>query len=389
MISGGPGTGKTRILRAIIDAQLRSYPDTNIVCAAPTHVAKCLMPNGETLAHVLHKFQKGKARGTLFVVDECSMVGIGQLSLLAEKKLVGGQMILMGDWEGQFLPIADNYGDYTGRLQNVDLLRQMANALHIRMTEPKRFNREHFAWIMDLYPSADVGNPPSTLREQTRAQFPLGDQTDLYIVVSHNHRRRLNAFANLRDRDGVLVKCAGKLPNRLNQPQDMYLRPGMKLIGCANGEIIVNGVPYDVLRVSRHVVVVKMQVEYNTDLSLSRRTGKAAEAKALKVAKLEGEIALDHRQASRWLRLPYAVTFRNAQGITAREMHVTVMNIDHPHFDVRSLIVGASRVTHGSYLHVPTAAQERAIIENCPEVVDPDDELAQEPGEVFSDSDDE
>jgi hypothetical protein len=46
-------------------------------------------------------------------------------------------------------------------------------------------------------------------------------------------------------------------------------------------------------------------------------------------------------------------------------------------------------VTHGRFLHVPTAAQERAIIENCPEVVDTDNELAQEPGEVFSDSDDE
>jgi hypothetical protein len=208
--------------------------------------------------------------------------------------------------------------------------------------------------------------------EEVRARIPYrGETIDLYITISHRDRRSLNALANRRDvNGGVLIRCAPAAG--ANLPQDMYIRPGMVLLGCSRScAVTTNGVPYMVLEVTLNVVKVKMVPEYRRDLSLSSKTGKAKEREELAVARQEGELALSHAQTSRWLRLGYCVTYRSSQGITARNKRVMLTSLDKRCFDVRSLIVGSSRVTAASLLYVPTSQRERELLASCPAVPDP------------------
>ena len=109
--------------------------------------------------------------------------------------------------------------------------------------------------------------------------------------------------------NGVLVPCAPA--SGANLPQDMYLRPGMILLGCSRScGKIVNGVPYEVLEVTRTNVKVQMIPKYKRDLSLSSKQGKAKEREEEAVAKQEGPLDLNHDETSRWLRLSYCVTYR-------------------------------------------------------------------------------
>ena len=54
LVTGGPGVGKTVLEKAIIAETKRVAPHLRIITCAQTHAACRLMPNGETLAHVLH-----------------------------------------------------------------------------------------------------------------------------------------------------------------------------------------------------------------------------------------------------------------------------------------------------------------------------------------------
>ena len=268
------------------------------------------------------------------------------------------------------MPIADSYGPNI-RVDKLDIMRQIANSLHVKLTTPKRFEQAHFDWVMSKYPLVDAPFTDAHAAE-VRARFPYrGETIDLYIAISHRDRRCLNALANRRDvNGGVLIRCAPA--TGANLPQDMYIKPGMVLLGCSRScAVITNGVPYEVLEVTLNVVKVKMVPNYRRDLSTSVKKGKAREREELAAARQEGELVLSHAQASRWLRLPYCITYRSAQGITARDKRVMLMSLDKRAFDVRSLIVGSSRVTDAGLLHVPTSEQERQLLASCPVVPEP------------------
>jgi len=344
------------------------------------------MPNGQTLAHVLNKEIHGKVAGCLVIVDEASMIGLGAWSVLAEWTLLGCEFIVLGDFEGQFLPIADSYG-LGIRVDKLDIMKQICKGLHIKLTIPKRFGQNHFAWVMSKYPLVDKPFAPAHA-EEVRARFPYrGESIDLYITIAHRDRRSLNALSNQKDRTGgILIRCAPA--TGANLPQDMYLKPGMTLLGCSRScAIIVNGVPYTVVDVSPSFVKVQMVPKYKRDLSLSKK-GKAKEREELAAARQEGQLVLNHDQASRWLRLPYAVTYRSSQGITARDKRVMIMSMDKPMFELRSLIVGSSRVTDDRLLHAPTSVQEKELLSQCPLVPEPPTRTPSEPADS-DDSDDE
>ena len=133
----------------------------------------------------------------------------------------------------------------------------------------------------------------------------------------------------------------------------------------------MNGVPYEVLNVADSLVTVKMVPEYRRDLSLSSKTGNAKASEDQAVANQEGELPVQYHEASKWLRLPYCVTYRSSQGITARNKRVMITSLDKRCFDVRSLIVGSSRVTNANLLHCATSKQERELLAQCPAVADP------------------
>ena len=110
IITGGPGTGKTMIQRAILDIYKRSHPDKRIVCCAPTGRAARRMEQstGES-ASTVHKAlglvakDDGYYGGTeeleadLILADEVSMLDNHLALHLFRAVPDGAQLILIGD----------------------------------------------------------------------------------------------------------------------------------------------------------------------------------------------------------------------------------------------------------------------------------------------------
>ena len=56
------------------------------------------------------------------------------------------------------------------------------------------------------------------------------------------------------------------------------------------------------------------------------------------------------------------MVYYTSQGRTIPDKHLVLLDTLAPHFTARHLIVGASRVTDGSFLHVPTLAQQGQLL---------------------------
>ena len=110
VITGGPGTGKTAVQRAILDLYQEKYPEAQIICCAPTGQAAQRMKESSGLpASTIHKALCIKANpdGTLtegimlnadlILVDEVSMMD----AFLAERLFAAipphARLILVGD----------------------------------------------------------------------------------------------------------------------------------------------------------------------------------------------------------------------------------------------------------------------------------------------------
>ena len=50
---------------------------------------------------------------------------------------------------------------------------------------------------------------------------------------------------------------------------------------------------------------------------------------------------------------------------TCRDKHILLLDTNHRHFDMRKLIVGMSRATHGQYVRVATPADEQQLLAAC------------------------
>ena len=109
-ITGGPGTGKTAVQKAILDLYREKYPEANIVCCAPTGQAAQRMKESSGLpASTIHKALCIKANpdgslttgimlnADLILVDEVSMMD----AFLAERLFAAvppnARLVLVGD----------------------------------------------------------------------------------------------------------------------------------------------------------------------------------------------------------------------------------------------------------------------------------------------------
>lgn len=106
IITGGPGTGKTSIQRAIISIFRRAFPDGNVLCCAPTGRAARRMEQATGYpASTVHKAlglsdrdEPGKSLDAdLILVDEVSMLDIFVARRLFEAVLRGSLLVLIGD----------------------------------------------------------------------------------------------------------------------------------------------------------------------------------------------------------------------------------------------------------------------------------------------------
>ena len=103
--------------------------------------------------------------------------------------------------------------------------------------------------------------------------------------------------------------------------------------------------------------------------------------------KIPKRIVLSHADLACKLRMPYARCYYTVQGKTYRDTHVILMDTSHKRFDMRKLIVGMSRATHGKFVHVATILDEKKLMKNSKPKdasLAADIEAANEPADLMS-----
>ena len=252
-------------------------------------------------------------------------------------------------------------------MEDADIYRQLARGLHLRLSTNRRSSADlgHWWFLLTLYQFVDQ---PSHLAEDVWAateRYPwngeLTAETRVF-AVSHRLRTKINQAMNdlfIRPRLGaMLIRASGEpVPHTLNQPQDMWVIPGQILQGCSQINLtILNGVHYEVKEVPPHVITVQMTERYR----------KPEDKCDWKEKKQQSLIVLSHRDASASLRLLHCTTYRSAQGCTIpKHIPVLMMDASHKYFDHRTLIVGLSRVEHGSQLGIATHEQQQQTFGWC------------------------
>ena len=109
IITGGPGTGKTTILKVILDVYARLHSDANIMLCAPTgRAARRMSESTGYSAVTLHsalgfrgddQYEGGMLTCDLLVVDESSMLDMLLASRLFSSIKDGTHVIMVGDAE--------------------------------------------------------------------------------------------------------------------------------------------------------------------------------------------------------------------------------------------------------------------------------------------------
>ena len=83
------------------------------------------------------------------------------------------------------------------------------------------------------------------------------------------------------------------------------------------------------------------------------------DVEAIDLNKIPKRIVLPHADFVRKLRMPYARCYYTVQGKTYRDTHVVLLDTLHKRFDMRKLIVGMSRATHGKYVHMAIGIDQK------------------------------
>ena len=349
-VIGPPGTGKSTLLKKVYRTWHKLYDGDTVVNAAITHVAARILPDGQTLARLFHKNRYGNVGKLVVQLDESRTVGLAALARLATWGFIGCKFVLYGD-DCQFEPIQDAWH---GK-DEPDIYRQMTRSLRLELSTNRRgLDPNLFKFHLELRPFVrSDGNELSLACQRLRETYPWdGVYPDWgFLCISHRTRIMVNSIVNLDSvktvPGAILVQKIGHVTGVMSQPQDMWIVPGLELIGVSKKSTsIVNGVRYVVEAANDQTVRVRMLPEYRRDLD--------ARPPTRKTERLEGSITLAHRDASAWLRLTHCLCYASVQGITVRDKHVVLLDILKGHFGIRPVIVAASRVTDGKYLHAAT-----------------------------------
>ena len=323
LVLGWPGTGKTYWVRELVQSLREQGKRVDVI--AKTHAAvQNFGCDAQTADHYVRRYiRAGGLHCDYLVVDEITQINTSLWCDIALAHMKGVRIILSGDF-GQFGPICDSYAGApipSTALEHSDMLRQLVGSNRYRLTENKRSDATIFGFISSLCPGEDEQRDFIDALSEAKTLFPVTIYpADWTLTMSHRRRMSVNAQRNrlLKPKDAVrfLYKPFNKIA--ANEPQSMWVWPGLTLIGA--GGKVTKGI----------LTTVTACTEEEVELS----TG----------AKLQPE------QLIRCTRLAHCLTYASCQGLTLNGR--VRLEADSPNMTLRHLYVGCSRATRSDLLEV-------------------------------------
>ena len=398
LVIGAAGTGKTTSMRKAIKMLARKLKKDgislkNLNCAL-RHAAARLI-DGNTIAHLLNKYrmQGGPkfAKNCIMLIDEASEIPLSMWTELAQWYLLGVRFVIIGDFDGQFLPMFDRWGKalQLHDIQTSLFFHSLCEGTRIHFTEYRRGDataKPLFDFYCGLYPLLKNENQEAALivaLEAAQRMFKTCEgMPDIMLCLSHKKRELLNHAINVHiatelGQKGIETKLVPKTTSKslgvTMAPQDFKIWVGMELLGCirqSNSKTIINGVWYVIVRWDDRFIYLNVHERYRKqpgdDTDDEKEEGDGEEEEETEEDPGEGEIPaevkLSYENASKWLRPMHALCYGSIQGCTMANKRILLLDTTRAYFTLRHLIVGVSRATHQDNVHVATDEYEKNMM---------------------------
>ena len=323
LVLGPPGTGKTHWVRSLVQRLREQGKRVDVI--AKTHAAcQNFGCDAQTADHwVRRHVRAGGLHCDYLVVDELSQMNAALWCDLSVASMKGVKLIMSGDW-GQFGAIMDSYAGVPvprDALECSDMLRQLVGSNRFRLTVNRRSDPAIFNYITSLRPGEEGERDYDDALAEARRLFPRTNQpANWTLTISHRRRVAVNAWRNEALKPEGAVRFAYERVGKAvaNEPQSMWLWPGLTLIGA--GAKVTKGVLCTVAAVS------ESEVQLSTGVKLTAE------------------------QVVRQTRLAHALTYASVQGLTLPGR--VRLECDSPNVRLRHLYVGCSRATRHDLLEV-------------------------------------
>lgn len=182
---------------------------------------------------------RGSCPADVLWIDEISQLDAGLWAQLNKLSVTGLRFLLSGDFN-QFGPLASSFRGTKvadGALEKSVLLRTLFQGNRVVLTQCQRADQQLFDFYSSLRPGGcRYERPLHKVVADAREVFGQAD-CEHNLCISHRKRMALNKQHNLRLRpkEAVFVKATPK-KRQLCQPRDMWLWPGIEMLGCCRAE---------------------------------------------------------------------------------------------------------------------------------------------------------
>ena len=341
IITGGPGTGKTRIIEGLAQVLVNGFKKTIRICAPTGRAAKRIAENQAlkkfqpSTIHMLKAMIDSSAKDTEFdalIVDESSMIDINLFKDLVRMLPLGSQLILIGDVD-QLPPVGAGQ-------PFLDLIRSKKIVVS-RLT--KQFRQGSDSMIPNVARSINNGEIMEFPTDFANSGFSFvevdkGQVVDKIIEVVDFFTSDKNGNKDF-DRTQILSpmrRYPSGLINLNSIMQKKYNPNGEKVFSKMEGDREV--------KFSAGDKVICTQNDYDIDVRngdigyIVNKVGKNIRVE------FDGEMKLFHSNKIDYLDLAYAITVHKSQGSEYSNVIMPIVD-DHRIMLTRKLIYTA--ITRG------------------------------------------